>query len=134
MKETKRDKATPWIITMTLIAALAVSYYQWNRYTTQMERYGVTMANYEKPTSHDPTETTNGQLNEAISEFDRENYEGSYALLKKIKPKTDIVYWYLGHIALINGKVYEAKNHSKKIKNPSLKGGITKYVDQIITQ
>jgi len=30
-EEARRGKSGPWIITITLIAALAVSYYQWNR-------------------------------------------------------------------------------------------------------
>ena len=136
-KEKKdKSKPVPWVVTITLLAALAASYYQWNRHTTQKKSYGVVMGSYTPPVNKGARSNTIGKggLSNAIKEFDLKNYDLSYTLLQSIKTKTDSVYWYLGHIALIKGKVYEAKNHSKKIKDESLKGSISKYVDLIISK
>ena len=134
-EEARRGKSGPWIITITLIAALAVSYYQWNRHTRQTKAYAAVMANYTPPNNGlELKDLANTDLAAAVKEFEAENYEDSYNMLKKIKPKTDDVYWYLGHIALLKGNVYEVKNHSKKIQDPALQKELLKYVNPIISE
>jgi|GEM_PF-372215 len=131
-----KSKSGPWIITITLIAALAVSYYQWNRHTRQSSLYAEVMATYKPPVyqNNQSDSIASNDHQKAIEAFNYSKYDASYTLFKGIKPKTDNVYWYLGHIALINGDVYEAKNHSKKIKDATLKGELLQYVDRIISK
>ena len=133
----KKDKSQtgPWIITITLLAALSVSYYQWNRHTTQTQFYSEIMKNYTPPVNANVEKgSINNEFNKAIAEFDQKNYEASSVLFKKIKPKSDTIHWYLGHIALINGNVYESRNHSRKIEDSALQGELLRYVDQIISK
>ncbi len=130
----RRGKYGPWIITITLISALAVSYYQWNRHTRQTKLYATVMENYSPPINKGSRgdNSTGLKLDEAIKAFDIRDFQTSKELFKSIKPKTDSIYWYLGHIALINGDIYEAKHHSKKISDANLRADISQYVDQVL--
>lgn len=130
----QRGKSGPWIISITLLAALAVSYYQWNRHTTQTKLYAEVMKDYNPPINKGTRGNTakSSILDQAIKEFDLRNFDASYDLFKGMSPKSDSIYWYLGHISLINGKVYEAKNYSNKIGEKSLKEDLVQYIGQII--
>ena len=132
-KDAQRGKYGPWIITITLISALAVSYYQWNRHTSQTKIYAEVMKTYSPPINKGTRGSgpTSDAMNQAIREFDLRNIDASYDLFKGIKPKSDSVYWYLSHIALINGDVYEAKHYSKRISHEALSADVLQYVDRI---
>ena len=59
--------------------------------------------------------TSNSDLvDQAIKEFDLRNFDTSNNLFKRTNPKSDSIHWYMGHISLINGSVYEAKHQLKK--------------------
>ncbi len=59
--------------------------------------------------------TSNSDLvDQAIKEFDLRNFDTSNNLFKRTNPKSNSIYWYMGHISLINGSVYEAKHQLKK--------------------
>ena len=133
-EEAQRGKSTPWIIAITLLSAMFVSYYQWNRHTTQTRVYTEVMKDYNPPINKGTLETSTSSdvIDQAIKEFDLRNFDASYDLFKSVKPKSDNIYWYLGHIALIKGKVYEAKNHSKKISDQQLQSELLLYVDRVI--
>lgn len=130
----RRGKYGPWVITITLIAALATSYYQWNRHSRQTKMYASVMENYSPPINKGTRgiESSDNPFNEAIKAFDLRDFETSSTIFKNIKPKSDSIYWYLGHIALINGDIYEAKHYSKKISDPRLQNDISQYVDQVL--
>lgn len=130
----RRGKYGPWVITITLIAALAVSYYHWNRYSSQAKIYAAVMKSYSPPINKSTRgiESSNDKVQSAIKAFDLRDFKTSYDILKAIKPKSDSIYWYLGHIALISGNVYEAKLHSKKISDEEMRADILQYVDRII--
>lgn len=133
-EEAQRGNSTPWIIAITLISAMVLSYYQWNRYTRQTTLYTEVMKSYKAPINKGTTGTTASfnVIDKAIKEFDLSNFSASYDLFKRVKPKSDSIYWYLGHLSLINGNVYEAKNHSNKITNQKLQSNLLQYVDRIL--
>jgi hypothetical protein len=59
--------------------------------------------------------TSNSDLvDQAIKEFDLRNFDTSNNLFKRTNPKSNSIYWYMDHISLINGSVYEAKHQLKK--------------------
>jgi len=50
--------------------------------------------------------TSNSNLvDQAIKEFDLRNFNTSNNLFKRTNPKSNSIYWYMGHISLINGSV-----------------------------
>lgn len=50
--------------------------------------------------------TSNSDLvDQAIKEFDLRNFDTSNNLFKRTNPKSNSIYWYMGHISLINVSV-----------------------------
>ena len=50
--------------------------------------------------------TSNSNLvDQAIKEFDLRNFDTSNNLFKRTNPKSNSIYWYMGHISLINVSV-----------------------------
>ena len=135
-EEARRGKSGPWIIAAILFAALVVSYYQWNRHTTQTKIYAEVMKDYNPPINKGTRGITSNSdlVDQAIKEFDLRNFDTSNNLFKGTNPKSDSIYWYMGHIALINGNVYEAKHHMKKISSPTLQNDLLKYIEKIISK
>ena len=74
------------------------------------------MKDYNPPINKGTREITSNSdlVDQAIKEFDLRNFDTSNNLFKRTNPKSDSIYWYMGHISLINGSVYEAKHQLKK--------------------
>lgn len=132
----KRGKSGPWIIIITLLAALAVSYYQWERHSKQEVIHKRIMASsYEPPAPYKGTRGTSEIGNDVnmingIKAFDLRRFKESKAILEELTPKTDNIYYYLAHIALIENKIGLAKDYEKNITTPKFKKELMIYLSQ----
>lgn len=121
----------PWMIAATFIAAMWVSYYQWNRYDHQQKIYASVMEKYQPlPTVGDRSTSliTQDKLSEAFRLYDLRKYDESLELFKEITPKTDTIHFYMSHLYLVQNKINLSKKHYNKIEDANLKNSIYQYL------
>lgn len=131
-EKAQRGKSGPWIIVTILIAALTVSYYQWNRHSKQEIIHNRIMASYTPP----PANGTRGVMDignkfntmSGIQAFDLRRFQESKDIFEKISPKTDTIYYYLAHIAIVENKIGKAKSYEKKITSTKFKKELMIYL------
>ena len=65
------------------------------------------MKNYNPPINKGTRGITSNSdlVDQAIKEFDLRNFDTSNNLFKRSNPKSNSIYWYMGHISLINVSV-----------------------------
>lgn len=132
--DNEKGRSGAWIIAITLLAALAVSYYQWNRHNHQEIIHNRIMASYTPPVSEGTRSSTSvaseSNLKSAVQAFDLRQFDQSKEILEKLSPKNDSIYYYLAHIALIENKIGKAKSYERKISTLELKKDLTKYLSE----
>jgi len=132
-RKNKRPSLGPWVITITLVAALITSYYHWNRYQEQSTIYNqITTQQYKAPAV--PTnirELILANLKEGETQDIFQDINLLEKRLKKIRPQTDSIYWYLAHLGFQQRNMATTKSMVRKIKETQLQQPLKSFIDKI---
>lgn len=130
------NKYGPWIISVTLIAALCVSYYHWERHTNQELKWTQIMeTEYVFPAANTAKISPLEQLSttqKAIDLFDLKDFSSSEELFNSVKTENDTTHWYLANLYFINQEFYKSRFHLNKLKASEKTNKLKSLIDKII--
>lgn len=132
----RSPKYGPWIILSVFIAAMVISYIQWQRFAKMHIKYThITETQYKAPPisdlNKDIIETQQDEMMEAIYYFDKRQLEKSRKIFDKIKPTTDSIQWYLAHIGWMQENFAITRSAIKNMKTESLKSPFEDYLQKL---